>query len=99
MLDKRPDLTAKVRQVEEDPEARKTLVEMTAESIQRAFTICLVTKTASQNGVDMDGNPEGKKIGIYTFSNMVLKLLFQVQQPNPSSTTALIDLVPKNTTL
>lgn len=59
-------------------ETRKSLVEGTAESIQRAFTMCLTERSANRNGMK-DGKPEGKKMGIYSFANLVLKLLFQVR--------------------
>lgn len=78
MLDKRPDLLRRVRIQGDEGETRKTLVETTAESIQRAFTVCLTERTANRNGIGRDGMPEGKKIGIYAFANMVLRLLFQV---------------------
>ena len=78
-LDKRPDLTRRLRvNVDQGGETRKTLVEGTAESIQRAFTMCLTERSANRNGIGRDGKPEGKKIGIYSFANLVLKLLFQV---------------------
>lgn len=79
-LDKRPDLTRQLKKVAnvDQGETRKTLVEGTAESIQRAFTMCLTERSLNRNGVK-DGKPEGKKIGIYSFANMVLKLLFQVR--------------------
>ncbi|KFZ22911.1 hypothetical protein V502_02607 [Pseudogymnoascus sp. VKM F-4520 (FW-2644)] len=77
-LDKRPDLTRRWRAAD-DGEARKTLVEGTAESIQRAFTICLTERTSNRDGVK-DGKPEGKKVGIYSFANLVLKLLFRCQK-------------------
>lgn len=77
-LDKRPDLTRRLR-ARDDGEARKTLVEGTAESIQRAFTLCLTERTANRDGV-RDGKPEGKKVGIYSFANLVLKLLFRVSR-------------------
>ncbi|EKD18620.1 PCI domain-containing protein [Drepanopeziza brunnea f. sp. 'multigermtubi' MB_m1] len=78
MLDGMPHLTQKMAQVK-DVEAgeKKTLVESTAETIQRAFTLCLNERTPSKNGIGRDGKPEGKKIGIYSFANMVLKLLFK----------------------
>ena len=78
-LDKRPDLTRRWRAAD-DGEARKTLVEGTAESIQRAFTICLTERTSNRDGIK-DGKPEGKKVGIYSFANLVLKLLFRVSTP------------------
>jgi hypothetical protein len=88
-LDKRPDLTRNLRKLSSvdmggDGEGRKTLVETSAETIQRAFTMCLNDRTPSRSGVDRDGHVEGKKIGIYKFANLVLKLLFQVcQYPYP----------------
>ncbi|PBP27239.1 COP9 signalosome-like protein complex subunit 12 [Diplocarpon rosae] len=77
-LDKMPHLTQKVAKVK-DVEAgeKKTLVEGSAETIQRAFTLCLNERTPSKNGIGRDGKPEGKKIGIYSFANMVLRLLFK----------------------
>jgi nuclear mRNA export protein PCID2/THP1 len=80
-LDKRPDLTRRLRKlsnVDQGGESRKTLVEGTAESIQRAFTMCLTERSANRTGVGRDGRPEGKKVGIYKFANLVLKLLFKV---------------------
>lgn len=78
-LDKRPDLTARLRKVAniDQGETRKSLVEGTAELIQRAFTMCLTERSSNRNGIK-DGKPEGKKVGIYSFANLVLKLLFQV---------------------
>lgn len=82
MLDKRPDLTSNLRKrANNDSGEKKTLVESTAELIQRAFTICLTERTTNRSGIGRDGKPEGKKIGIYSFANMVLKLLFQVRPP------------------
>lgn len=80
MLDKRPDLTRRLRKVVnvDEGESRKTLVEGTAESIQRAFTVCLTERSTNPNGIGKDGKPEGKKVGIYSFANLALKLYFQV---------------------
>ncbi len=79
MLDKRPDLTRGLHKVADvDQGDRKSLVEGTAELIQRAFTMCLTERTTNRNGL-RDGKPEGKKVGIYSFANMVLRLLFQVR--------------------
>ncbi|KAH8804642.1 COP9 signalosome-like protein complex subunit 12 [Xylogone sp. PMI_703] len=81
-LDKRPDLTRGLRKVlSADPgESRKTLVEGTAECIQRAFTMCLTERSSNINGIGRDGKPENKKVGIYSFANLVLKLLFQCRK-------------------
>jgi hypothetical protein len=80
MLDSRPDLLRKLRKNTDADQADggKSLVEGTAECIQRAFTVCLTERSSSRNGVGHDGKPEGKKIGIYSLANLVLKLLFQV---------------------
>lgn len=83
-LDKKPELTAHLMRrssrvaMAEDPESNKTLVEHTAELLQRAFTTCLTDRTPNATGVNRAGKPEGKKVGIYSFANLVLKLLFQV---------------------
>lgn len=80
MLDKKPELTTHLSKITDSEQGeRKTLVEATAELIQRAFTICLTERTANRSGVGKDGKPESKKVGIYTFANLVLKLLFQVR--------------------
>jgi nuclear mRNA export protein PCID2/THP1 len=78
-LDKRPDLTRKLRNLADadSGEGKKTLVETTAETIQRAFIMCLSERSAN-NGIGKDGRPEGKKAGIYKFANLVLKLFFKV---------------------
>ncbi|KAG9239001.1 COP9 signalosome-like protein complex subunit 12 [Amylocarpus encephaloides] len=76
MLDKRPDLTSRLRKVADaGGEGRKTLVEGTAETIQRAFTMCLTDRSHSAGS-----KPGGRKVGIYSFANMVLKLLFQCRK-------------------
>jgi lauroyl/myristoyl acyltransferase len=84
-LEKRPDLTRNLRKLStsDQGEQRQTLVEGTAESIQRAFTMCLTERSTNRIGVGRDGKPEGKKVGIYLFANLVLKLLFQVHFPFP----------------
>jgi len=79
-LDKRPDLISRLQKAAniDQGEGKKSLVEATAESIQRAFTMCLTERSTNRNGIK-DGKPEGKKIGIYSFANLVLRLLFQVR--------------------
>lgn len=80
-LDKRPDLTRGLRQMAAESGDKKSLVEGTAETIQRAFTMCFSDRGQNRNGIGKDGKPEGKKIGIYSFANLVLKLLVQVGTP------------------
>ena len=85
-LDKRKDLTSQFEKgtAADAGEEKKSLVETTAETIQRGFTICLTERGESQTGIK-DGRPEGKKIGIYAFANLVLKLLFQCQKTQLAS--------------
>ncbi|KAI9782432.1 MAG: hypothetical protein M1816_001884 [Peltula sp. TS41687] len=85
-LERKPELTAHLLRRSsttasmDDPESNKTLVEHTAELLQRAFTTCLTDRSPSGTGVNRAGKPEGKKVGIYSFANLVLKLLFQCQK-------------------
>jgi len=76
-LDKRPDLIAQLNinksMAGDDEGSRQTLVESTAEVLQRAFTICLSDRAPATLT-----KLEGKKLGIYAVATLVLKLLFQV---------------------
>lgn len=72
MLNKRPDLTSRLRGGDE--ESRKSVAEMSAEIIQKIFTICLTDRSSARFSM-----PEGKKVGVYMFANLVLKLLFAVR--------------------
>ncbi|PNH42378.1 hypothetical protein VD0004_g4884 [Verticillium dahliae] len=69
MVSRRPDLTMRLRNVEADD--RKSIAETSAEIIQKIFTTCLTDRTSARYS-----KPEGKKIGVYMFANLVLKLLF-----------------------
>lgn len=71
-LNRRPDLTRRLRSVDED----KTIAESSAEIIQKIFTTCLTDRSSGRYS-----KPEGKKIGVYMFANLVLKLLFAVRFP------------------
>jgi len=71
MLNKRPDLTSRLRGGDE--EGRKSVAESSAEIIQKIFTTCLTDRSSARYG-----KPEGKKVGVYMFANLVLKLLFAV---------------------
>ncbi|KAH6996274.1 hypothetical protein BKA56DRAFT_473266 [Ilyonectria sp. MPI-CAGE-AT-0026] len=66
-LNRRPDLTRRLRSVDDD----KTIAESSAEIIQKIFTTCLTDRSSGRYS-----KPEGKKIGVYMFANLVLKLLF-----------------------
>ncbi len=81
MLSKRPDLTrrlAKAMPIDADNDSRKSLVETTADVLQKPFTECLAERTVSRSGIGPDGKPEGRKAAIYLFANMILRLLFKV---------------------
>ncbi|KAI9804187.1 MAG: hypothetical protein M1825_001589 [Sarcosagium campestre] len=90
-LERRPELTAhlmrrnSVVNVDDDQDSKKTLVEGTAELLQRGFTMCLTDRTSNVSGLGRDGLPEGKKIGIYSIANLVLKLLFQCRKTRLAS--------------
>ncbi len=72
VLNKRPDLTSMLKLASGDEE-RKSIVENTADTIQKIFTTCLTDRTSTRWS-----KPEGKKVGVYIFANLVLKLLFTV---------------------
>ena len=73
MLNKRPDLTMGRRLDTGGDDERKSVAEMSAEIIQKIFTTCLTDRSSARNG-----RPEGKKVGVYMFANLVLRLLFAV---------------------
>lgn len=66
-LNRRPDLTRRLRAGDED----KSVAESSAEIIQKIFTTCLTDRSSGRYS-----QPEGKKVGVYMFANLVLKLLF-----------------------
>lgn len=108
-LERKPELTAHLLRrsstaaMADDPESNKTLVEHTAELLHRAFTTCLTDRTLGGPGSNRNGKPEGKKVAIYSFANLVLKLLFQVSncryafQRSASGPMADQIIVSKNT--
>ena len=76
-LNKRPDLTQKLKAVGAGAggeEEQKSIVEHTTEIIQEIFTACLSDRSSPRNA-----RPEGKKVGVYIFANVTLKLLFAVR--------------------
>ena len=72
VLHRRPDLTSNMKIVSVDDE-KKTIVESAADTIQKIFTTCLTDRSSTRWDP-----PRGKKVGVYIFANMVLKLLFTV---------------------
>lgn len=72
-LNKRPDLVRKLETLNAGDEEKKSVIESTAEIIQKIFVACLSDRQSPRNA-----RPEGKKIGVYIFANITLKLLFAV---------------------
>ncbi|KAI1812749.1 hypothetical protein GGS20DRAFT_519004 [Poronia punctata] len=71
VLHKRPDLTKKLKRIDTGEDDQASIVGTTAEVIQKIFTTCLADRTSQRYA-----QPEGKKIGVYIFANLTLKLLF-----------------------
>ena len=81
MLARRPDLLARRQRgptaaAAADDDNRKSVAESSAEIIQKIFTTCLTDRSSAR-----DARPQGKKVGVYMFANLVLKLLFAVGAP------------------
>lgn len=84
-LDKRPDLIAHLTRREsvagsEEAGERVTLVESSANVIREAFKKCLSERSGNAQGIDSNGKPEGKRIGIYLTANICLKLFFHCKK-------------------
>ena len=84
-LDKRPDLVAHLTRREsvagnEETGERVTLVERSANVIREAFKKCLSERGGNAQGIDSNGKPEGKRIGIYVTANICLKLFFHCKK-------------------
>lgn len=77
-LDKRPELREDLRQrvsggAGEGAE-RVTLVEDSANVIREAFRKCLNERDGAPMGLDANGKPAGRRFGIYTLSNLCMKI-------------------------
>lgn len=72
MLHRRPELMTGRRAAAGDEDS-KSMVEQSADIIQKIFTSCLTDRSSTRFA-----KPEGKKVGVYIFANLVLKLLFTV---------------------
>ena len=84
-LDKRPDLIAHLTRREssagnEETTERVTLVESSANAIREAFKKCLSERSGNASGIDSNGKPEGRRIGIYLTANLCLKLFFHCKK-------------------
>ena len=84
-LDKRPDLIQHLNRREstvggEEASERVTLVEGSANVIREAFKKCLSERSGNSSGLDSNGRPEGRRIGIYLTANICLKLFFHCRK-------------------
>ncbi|PHH70224.1 hypothetical protein CDD80_6159 [Ophiocordyceps camponoti-rufipedis] len=76
-LNRRPDLTRRIRSHDEEGSS-KPIAESSAETIQKIFKTCLMDRSSGRK-------PEGKKVGVYRFANLVTKLLFACRRTNLAS--------------
>lgn len=83
-LDKRPELIEHLIRresiFESEATERITLVESSANVIREAFKKCLSERSGPPSGIDSDGKPEGRRIGIYLTANLCLKLFFHCRK-------------------
>ncbi|KAI4250872.1 MAG: hypothetical protein LQ352_005198 [Teloschistes flavicans] len=84
-LDKRPDLVANLTSREatagaEEAGERVTLAEGSANLIREAFKKCASERSGNVSGLDSNGRPEGRRIGIYLMANVCLKLFFHCRK-------------------
>ncbi|KAL8890471.1 MAG: hypothetical protein Q9215_002382 [Flavoplaca cf. flavocitrina] len=84
-LDKRPDLVANLTSREatvgaEEAGERVTLAEGSANLIREAFKKCASERSGNSSGLDSNGKPEGRRIGIYLMANVCLKLFFHCRK-------------------
>ena len=84
-LDKRPELIQHLIRREstagsEEAAERVTLVESSANVIREGFKKCLSERSGNASGIDSNGRPEGRRIGIYMTANICLKLFFHCRK-------------------
>lgn len=83
-LDERPELREDLRlrasrSVGEGVE-RVTLVESSAHVIREAFKKCLGERDGNPRGLDANGKPAGRRVGIYILSNLCMKIFFHTKK-------------------
>jgi hypothetical protein len=74
-LNRQPELLARIQTgvpMDEESE-KKSIVELAADIIQKMFTSCLTDRSSTRWT-----QPRGKKVAVYVFANITLKLLFAV---------------------
>ncbi|KAL2200676.1 hypothetical protein P885DRAFT_28311 [Corynascus similis CBS 632.67] len=72
-LTRQPHLLAQIQgeTTGEESGERKSIVELAADIIQKIFTSCLTDRSSTRWS-----EPKGKKVAVYQFANLTLKLLF-----------------------
>ncbi|AEO55129.1 hypothetical protein MYCTH_2298612 [Thermothelomyces thermophilus ATCC 42464] len=72
-LTRQPHLLAQIQgdMTGEESGERKSIVELAADIIQKIFTSCLTDRSSTRWS-----EPKGKKVAVYQFANLTLKLLF-----------------------
>ncbi|KAL2024015.1 hypothetical protein VTK56DRAFT_250 [Thermocarpiscus australiensis] len=72
-LSRQPQLLAQIQgdMTGEESGERKSIVELAADIIQKIFTSCLTDRSSTRWSP-----PKGKKVAVYLFANLTLKLLF-----------------------
>jgi hypothetical protein len=75
-LNRQPQLREQIEGPAADEEAgvSKSVVELAADIIQKFFTSCLTDRSSPRFA-----QPKGKKVAVYLFANLTLKLLFAVR--------------------
>lgn len=77
-LTRQPEVLALIEGDETGDGESKSVVEMAADIIQKFFTSCLGDRSSTRWAP-----PKGKKVAVYLFANLTLKLLFAVSSPFP----------------
>ena len=86
-LNRQPQLLAQIQgdTTGEESGERKSIVELAADIIQKIFTSCLTDRSSTRWS-----QPKGKKVAVYLFANLTLKLLFAVRTPLPGITAVRV---------
>jgi nuclear mRNA export protein PCID2/THP1 len=81
MLNRQPQLLSDIQgaMLGDEEGERKSIVELAADVIQKIFTSCLTDRSSTRFS-----QPKGKKVAVYSFANLTLKLLFAVRASKKS---------------
>ncbi|KAK0636871.1 hypothetical protein B0T17DRAFT_567142 [Bombardia bombarda] len=76
-LVRQPDLLSQIQSgaTGDDAGEKKSIVELAADIIQKIFTSCLADRSSGRFQA-----PQGKKVAVYLFANLTLKLLFACEK-------------------